>query len=169
MRNSSFLQTERCLIRSLSKSDFDILIEMYLEPDSNKYIRPLKNKGRSFYEVFLEKKVIQNQTEEGFWVVVDLNSNTIIGTVNLNFFKPLSFTHIGCHLKKETWGKGYATELLKALVLYAVEEKRLAEIYGILDPENSASKRIMQKIGFNFSNTTHFDGSKLDVYKKTLN
>ena len=39
------ISTSRTQIRPLKENDFELLISMYLEPKSNKYIAPLRNKS----------------------------------------------------------------------------------------------------------------------------
>jgi len=93
------LATARTISTPLVKEDFDTLIEMYLEPDSNKYIKPLNDKSREFYLDFLNEKLSQNEIAIGFWGVRSSTTNAIIGTTNLNFFEPIGAYHIGCHFK----------------------------------------------------------------------
>ena len=42
------LTTERTISAPLVKDDFGSLIEMYLEPDSNTYVKPLRDKTPEF-------------------------------------------------------------------------------------------------------------------------
>ena len=54
-------------------------------------------------------------------------------------------THVGCHLKRDFWNKGFATELLTELLNYAFTERKLSEVYGIVDEENLVSKKLLKK------------------------
>jgi ribosomal-protein-alanine N-acetyltransferase len=45
-------------------------------------------------------------------------------------------------------GKGYITEAIKAVVIYGFEQMNLHSIEAIIDPDNSASERVLQKNGF---------------------
>jgi RimJ/RimL family protein N-acetyltransferase len=161
------ITTNRTNIRPLEKGDFDALIDMYLEPDSNKFVAPLKDKPIDLFDSFLNKKIEQNNSEMGFWVAFEKGSNKLLGTVNLNFFNPLSIYHVGCHLKKECWNKGFATELLEAAINYGTRERKLNAIHGIVEKENLTSKKLMKKLGFNFNRIEILEGSQLVVYKLT--
>ena len=123
------ISTSRTQIRPLKENDFEPLTSMYLEPESNKYVTPLRNNNKDFFSDFLKKKLNQNKSIQGFWVVLEKNTNEIIGSVNLNFFQPLTLTHIGCHLKKEFWNKGFASEILKTIIEYGFNERGLEEIH----------------------------------------
>jgi RimJ/RimL family protein N-acetyltransferase len=48
------------------------------------------------------------------------------------------------------WGRGYATEISQAILRYGFETAGLARIWGIADPENLASRRVLEKIGMTF-------------------
>ena len=53
--------------------------------------------------------------------------------------------YVGYVLLKEHWGKGYATEILEALIKFAFDELKLHKVIACCDAENQASKRVMQK------------------------
>ena len=159
------ISTSRTQIRPLKEKDFEPLISMYLEPESNKYIAPLRNKNKDFFNEFLNKKLNQNKSIQGFWVVLEKNTNEIIGTVNLNLFQPLTVTHIGCHLKKEFWNKGFASEILRTIIEYGFIERGLEEIYGIVEVDNQVSKKLMKKLEFQFYKAEILDSIELEIYK----
>jgi ribosomal-protein-alanine N-acetyltransferase len=45
-------------------------------------------------------------------------------------------------------GQGYITEAIKTVVAYGFEQLNLHSIEAIIDPENRASERVLQKNGF---------------------
>jgi len=55
------LHTKRTTLTPLKQEDFQDIIQIYLEPDSNKFIPPLQNKSAEEYQVFLQKKDTQKQ------------------------------------------------------------------------------------------------------------
>jgi len=75
-----------------------------------------------------------------------LKDSTNIGYVQLVPLKA-SF-EVGYHIAKEYTGKGYATEALKSFLEYVKSEKGLEKVYGICLSENVASKRVLEKCGF---------------------
>lgn len=57
---------------------------------------------------------------------------------------------VGYRLARNAWGQGYATEIARALVHYAMEDEegpRLASLVGVANPENEASMRVLEKAG----------------------
>jgi ribosomal-protein-alanine N-acetyltransferase len=158
------IETERARIIPIDRSHFDAIIEMYHEPDSNKFIAPLRDKTQEEYLAFLDSKIAYNQNEIGFWSVFEKGTNRFVGTVNLNFFKMLSFHHIGCHLKREFWGQGWATELLNELISYGLNEKGMQEIHGVVQIGNDASAHLMKKIGLTYRKNVELESDELRIY-----
>jgi RimJ/RimL family protein N-acetyltransferase len=48
------------------------------------------------------------------------------------------------------WGEGLATELARVSVRVAFERLELAELVAITLPDNTASRRVMEKSGFRY-------------------
>lgn len=164
----NMIKTERCIIRPLEEKDFDVLIDMYQEPDSNKYVGPLRDKTIDFYRSFLENKKFLNNEELGFFSVSTKDSKEIIGTVNVNVFMLLKLPQVGIHLRRKYWRQGYASELMAALLDYAKTEKNWDTIYGIFDTDNQASKSLMKKFDFEPKEQTDIQGVSLEIYFKSL-
>jgi ribosomal-protein-alanine N-acetyltransferase len=61
--------------------------------------------------------------------------------------------HIGYVLTKRTWGNGYATEILKSLMTYALTLPEVDRVEVFCDIENKASSRVMEKAGMTFKET----------------
>jgi RimJ/RimL family protein N-acetyltransferase len=54
---------------------------------------------------------------------------------------------IGYTLARARWGQGYATELASGLLRLGFEHLGLHRIHAIVEPENTASARVLEKIG----------------------
>ena len=53
----------------------------------------------------------------------------------------------------EQRGKGYATELLRALLAYSYNDLGLVGIYGVAEEANLAAQYVLQRTGFVFNDT----------------
>jgi len=51
---------------------------------------------------------------------------------------------------QDYWGNGYATEAMTALIHYYFTTIKLEKIIALAKPENIASNRVIQKLGFKF-------------------
>src|SRR5207244_52271 len=70
-----------------------------------------------------------------------------IGLHLLNHIQGESFIQVGYLLFPEYWGKGYATEMARAVVRYGYTELKLPQIVAITDLGNTDSQRVLLKIG----------------------
>ena len=55
---------------------------------------------------------------------------------------------IGYFLKRSAWGKGFATEACQRLLKMAFEDSPLDEVVATFDPNNAASRGVLEKSGF---------------------
>ncbi len=168
------LQSKRATIEFLKESDFDELLEMFLEKDTFKYIKPLQNKTREEYKAFLHSKLASNAQFKvmGYWVVREKETNTLIGTLN---YYPMpessgyTFKHIGAHFKRAFWNKGYSLELLSTLIEYLNKGVGETEILAILQSEHLVSKKMLARLGFMFLKHFELGGETLEMHQLLLN
>jgi len=69
----------------------------------------------------------------------------LIGACDLNMQG--NTPEVGWIVHKDFWGKGYGTEMGRALLKLGFEEHNLHRIVALCDVENVASSRVMEKIG----------------------
>lgn len=71
---------------------------------------------------------------------------------------------IGWRLKRDAWGKGYATEGAKACLKYGFTELNFKEVYSFTAKINKPSEKVMKKIGMQY--VKEFDHPKLEPNNK---
>ena len=72
----------------------------------------------------------------------------LIGNFGLLLAEPGARTgDLGYEISPEHWGCGYAAEAARAMVDYGFEELGLHRVWGECVPENTASWRVMEKLG----------------------
>lgn len=102
-----------------------------------------------------------DQHEFGFWAVEIPGTTPFAGAIGLavprfeSHFTPC--VEIGWRLAAEYWGKGYATEGARAALAFAFEVLQLEEIVSFTVPGNTASQRVMKKIGMTHKPSDDFD------------
>jgi len=161
------IETERLFLRPLEQEDFPCLLRMYQEPDSNKFIRPLRGKTAAEYQSFLNLKLSNNSKANGYFLTVLDNNQEVLGTANFNYFEPLQLEHIGVHLMRNAWGCGYGTEIIKALLKFA-ESKGRTEIHALVEKGNHPSVKMLEKSGLSFSKNLILSGDQLMLYKQVF-
>ena len=58
------------------------------------------------------------------------------------------FPEAGWGFAPDAWGKGYATEAIGAVLRWSDTVLKASEVRCIIDPGNSASHRVADKLGF---------------------
>ncbi|AOV07742.1 GNAT family N-acetyltransferase [Sporosarcina ureilytica] len=72
---------------------------------------------------------------------------------------------IAYFIDKNEWGKGYATEVAYSMISYGFEKLGLERIYGHCMSRNPASRKVMEKVGFQFEGTLRHDVKKGEVFE----
>ena len=86
----------------------------------------------------------------GPWTVLTRADNRIIGWGGLytDPFDPGWGPEVGYFFHPDSWGRGYATELVAASLEVADRVLDLPEVRAFARPENAASRRVLEKAGF---------------------
>jgi RimJ/RimL family protein N-acetyltransferase len=58
---------------------------------------------------------------------------------------------LGVHLRDEFWGQGLATEAARAVIDFAFEDLGAAALFAGHHPDNAASRRLLQRLGFRYT------------------
>lgn len=144
------LETERLLLRELNVSDADDLFEIFGSEEVTKYygmyvfkeIEEIKKMIRYFIDGFKEERQIR-------WCIVEKLSGKAIGTCGFHSISQLHFrVEIGYELSETYWGQGYMHEALQRIVKYGFEELNFMRIEGLIYPDNKASRKSLEKLGF---------------------
>ena len=146
-------ETEHLLIRKFDINDADKLFENHLEEEVKKWI-PNESYADieetlgaiKFYVDCVDNKhlpyVLAVELKETGELVGDTGVNEVEG-------KPQE-VEIGYGICRKHSGKGYATELVKAMTEFIVETFNINVLYGRVMRGNNASVRVMEKSGYHY-------------------
>ncbi|MEX1000867.1 MAG: GNAT family N-acetyltransferase [Crocinitomicaceae bacterium] len=161
------LKTERTEIIPFVKDHIPLIIQMFHEPDSNRFIRPLHGKTDEEFREILENKVDKNQKLLQWWTVFHRDTSDFIGTLNINEFNETGYIQLGVHLSVKYWKQGYAFELCQTMLAYAFEVRNLQVLYWVFEKGHTTSKKLAEKLGFKPFKEMEDRGCPLWVYKMT--
>ncbi|HSN49360.1 MAG TPA: GNAT family N-acetyltransferase, partial [Flavobacterium sp.] len=144
------LETERMNLRRVAKEDVNEIFALRSNKETMKYIpRPLVKTDEEAMAHFtmIDEKIENN---EGInWAITLKNDLKLIGIIGLYRIIPEHFrAEIGYMLLPKYQGKGLITEAIKETVKYGFEIMKLHSIEAVIDPENIASEKVLQKSGF---------------------
>jgi len=104
--------------------------------------------------------------ERGFclWKLVPKEGDDLIGFCGLQPLPESPEIEIGWWLARAWWGRGLATEAARVALRDGFERVGLERIVSIAQPANTASIRIMRKLGMRFERTTAPRGIPVVMY-----
>lgn len=141
------LVTERLAIRPLVLSDADALFAVWSDPEVMRYIPAPPATSVDEVRASITKRM-ETPGPLGAWAVSRRDDLTVVGIVALVPVARIGpEVEIAYHLRRDAWGRGYATEAAAACVAYGRDEAGLARILGLTFAENVASQRVLAKIG----------------------
>ncbi|MEC3905936.1 GNAT family N-acetyltransferase [Tamlana sp. 2201CG12-4] len=164
------IETERLLLRELRMSDLPGMFVLDSDPDVHKYLgnKPVKTIEES--RKILESVIDQYQERGiGRWAVIEKSSGDFIGWSGLrlnteyNMNGYTKYYDVGYRLKKQYWGKGYATESGIAALNYAFNTLKLPVLYATTEIGNQASHNALLKIGLHYVKDFYFKEQDLNL------
>jgi len=148
--NTPVLNTERLLLRPFNTGDAeDVYCCWESDPEVAKYMFWTSHNdiGRTHRWIGSEIDRIGKDDWYRFALVLK-ETDELIGTGLIYYEAEVECWEIGYNLGQLYWGKGYITEAMKRILLFADKELNIKEIVGRYAIENSASENVMRKLGF---------------------
>ena len=161
------LETERLILRPMNESDIEGVFEMRRDVDVMRYIRePVSSRREAENWVnLISSRWAKDKI--GFCSLIEKASGKFAGWCGLWELKESGETEVGYAVAKEFWGRGYASESAAAFLNYGFSRLNLEKIVAVARPENTASRRVMEKLGMNFDGVGRFYGRELVHYSIT--
>lgn len=143
------LYTPRLVLRAVEDGDRQKVFEGFSNAEVTRYF----DITYSTYEstsVQMEWYATNRKEESGYaWAVCDKTSGDVMGIFSLYFInKNHKRAELGYWLLPPYWNKGFATEAITAILNYAKKELNLHRISAEIEPANTASLKLLQKLGF---------------------
>jgi ribosomal-protein-alanine N-acetyltransferase len=119
----------------------------------------------------IQDKIVSN---EGInWAITEKGNPKMIGIIGHYRIRWEHFrSEIGYMLLPEYQGKGIITEAIQLLVDYGFNEMNMHSLEAIIDPENTASARVLEKNNFvkeaHFKENEFYEGKFLDAVVYSL-
>ena len=162
------MRSERLLLEKFREWDFD---DYYRLAGNELVMRMVtgsalsRQEAEEKFERFLA--VNRSQEELGYFAVRTIAANSFVGMGKIVLTDPEE-AEIGYLLLPESWGKGYGGEIARHLVKFAPGLPSLRTLSAIIDPANSASKRILKKLDFRLVYAGEMDNLPAELYKRPL-
>jgi [ribosomal protein S5]-alanine N-acetyltransferase len=165
-----WIETQRLVLREFQQEDFRELAPILADPQVMKFsptgvisIAQTQERIKGFitcYKAF----------GFGKWALILKESHQLIGYcgIAVDRIDKKDEKELGYRLDSRFWGQGLATEAAAAAIQCGFEQFKLLYILGIVERANTASVRVLEKIGMRYEKTTVFHELEMDVYRVDL-
>lgn len=158
-------ETSRLYLREFLQEDGIHLYEMNTDPEVIKYTGDAPFASREAAVDFLGNYREYQLNGVGRWAVIRKQDNAFLGWCGLKFHPDKGITELGYRLYREVWNKGYATEASEAALEYGFNVKKLMVVQAHVHPDNTASQRVLEKLGMVYEKDSDYVGMPVKIYK----
>ena len=106
----------------------------------------------------------------GLWILRERGGEDPVGRAVLRHLTidEVDEVEVGYAFYRPYWGRGLATEIAARCVDLAEHELRLAEIVGLTEPANQASRHVLEKVGLTYERDCVHDDHETALFRKRL-
>lgn len=161
------IQTPRLIMRKFQIEDAQSVLDFSTDVEVTKYT------GDAGMIATLEQaqKLIQEQwykqyEEIGYarLALIEKKSQRIIGFSGFKYLEEYQLPEMGYRMLPQYWGKGYATESVKALMDHGRDFHRFKKVMAITDLRNKPSENVLIKTGFEIIKQEVVYGELSNIY-----
>jgi RimJ/RimL family protein N-acetyltransferase len=175
MPTSAPLETARLRLRRLRAADEPDLIALDRDPEVMRYVgspagvrSPAETAERVRARILEAERGLHEPL--GFWRIEGRADHAFYGLGALLRMPtgddPAAVVdvEVAYRLARAAWGRGIATEAAGALVDHAFGTLALARVVAVTYPENGASQRVLEKLGFTATGPADYKGVRVSAY-----
>ena len=162
--NDVTLETERLIMRMWREDDFEEYAEMCADPEVMRFLG-----GKTFDRTEALRHLASlvghwHLRGYGVWAVEEKSSGRLAGRIGCIYPAGWPAFELGWSLKKEFWGKGYATEAARRALQYAFTELDKSHVISLIHADNHGSIRVAERLGEKPEGTARVVGIDVLVY-----
>ena len=148
MNGTVELKTERLLLRRHQFEDAVVLFEKFgVDPKMFEYSgwNPYQTIAMATETI---ESFIKNYDEPAFYGWGIVYEGKLIGTIGAyDYDADKSRIEVGMSIERASWGRGFATEALTAVLHYLTEHENIKTVSAWCADENTGSQKAMEKAG----------------------
>ncbi len=147
MGESFELKTERLLLRDFVEDDFTDVQSYAEDPEVVRYMSWGPNEPEET-RAFLRRArgpIGADPRSDFELAITRLTDGRVLGGVGLH--RDGTNAMLGYCLRRDAWGRGYATEAARALLQFGFASLGVHRVWAGCDPQNSASANVLHKLG----------------------
>jgi ribosomal-protein-alanine N-acetyltransferase len=159
------IETQRLRLRRLRPSDEPDLIALDSDPDVMRYVgSPAGVRSAEETVERMRQRIGADHGPIGFWRVESRTDGTFYGLGALIRMPSGDDIELAYRLIRRAWDHGIASEAGGALIEYAFGTLGLSRLVAVTYPENRASQRVLEKLGFTRQGDVDYMGVRTAYY-----
>jgi RimJ/RimL family protein N-acetyltransferase len=150
------LTTPRLILRAAVEEDIPILQERILgDSDVMRFALSGAPMAGDAAEDFIRRSFTFDERLTGMAVLTEKPTGEVIGFSGLSPCGVLGADdfEIGFVLARRAWGRGFATEIGEAELIFGFEQLKCGRLLGLVDPRNGPSIHAFEKLGMRCQET----------------
>jgi ribosomal-protein-alanine N-acetyltransferase len=162
------LRTDRLKLRPFRIDDVYAAFEFFRDPQVMHFSLNGPHPSHKLTEDFITAN-INRQDRLGFsiWPIIERTSGDLIGMCGLaEFGHGVPGIELAYRLRRDRWGRGYASEAGRTTVAYAFDSLGLDRLIAAVERENTPSIHVLEKCGFSYVEERTLGGKDALVYEQ---
>lgn len=165
------LTTERLILAPMGIEHWEAYAAAWADPAMTTFIGGQPRTRTESWGKFLAATALWQFMGFGYWSFLDRASGAFLGNGGLAWFERgiaglEGVPEAGWAFIPDAWGKGLATEAMAAVLEWADATLAAPEIRCIIDPGNQASRRVADKLGFRFLESSDEALGRIDLFSR---
>jgi RimJ/RimL family protein N-acetyltransferase len=126
-------------------ADIDEFVGLHDDPEVTRFIRRLDRSDAEELLRLTERDWLERG--HGMLAVLDRDNGRFLGRAGLKYWSQFNETELGWALRKDAWGRGYATEAAHACIDWAFATLAVPYLTAMIQPDNKPSIRLACRLG----------------------
>ena len=156
-------QTTRLLFERIGEKDAEFILALMNEPGYLEFIGDRGLRTPDDARDYIARKLVYTEEGLGFYKVLLRDNRQPIGLVGVIKRDFLAGPDVGYALLRDFEGRGFAFEAASEAYRWGKEELGLEKIGAIVSPGNTASIRVLDKLGLQYAREVAFPGEEEPV------
>lgn len=161
-------ETPRLILRQFTKSDAPLILSLNGDPEVLKYLHePTLKTVEHATQIINDIILPQYNNNLGRWAIHTKTDMNFIGWCGLKYRPEMDEIDLGYRLMQNAWSKGFATEAAQHSLEHGFTKLNLKLITGRAHIDNSASIKVLEKIGMDYIGEGIVDDCPVKTYTKS--
>lgn len=172
MNGAPTIETQRLRLRAHRRDDYEADCAMWADPEVVRFIGGVPSTPQQTWTRLLSYLGHWQAMKYGYWAIEQKTTGTFIGELGFADFKRdiaaamRDVPELGFALIPSAHGKGYGTEAVNAVLAWGDAHLPSKRTVCIVNDDNAASLRIVEKVGYREFDRVLFNGSRVRLLER---